>query len=47
VKSILGYASSILLEKTIFLPIADLAPENLIFCFVTFLLVPLDLGLIP
>jgi len=46
VKSILGYASSILLEKAIFPPIADLAPENPVLCSVTFLLVPLDLGLI-
>jgi len=46
VKGILGYTSSILLEKAIFPPIADLASENPIFYFATFLLVPLDLGLI-
>jgi len=46
VKGILRYTSSILLEKAIFPPIAVLALENPVFCFATFLLVPLDLGLI-
>jgi len=43
---ILGYTSSILLEKTNSPPIADLALGNPIFYFVVFLLIPLDLMLI-
>jgi len=46
VEGILGYRSSILLEKAIFPPIADLALENPIFYFALFLLVSLYLGLI-
>jgi len=42
----LDHASSILLEEAIFLYIADVAPENPVFYFTLFPLVPLDLGLV-